>query len=71
MIRTENGYIFRRYLISICWGDYGLHDQIYLERREWRIYQSGKIEYNFSDNFTRVLDLPSQRLSDVYPDFGA
>ncbi len=71
VIRTENGYIFRRYLISICGGDYGMHDQIYLERREWRIYQSGKIEYNFSDNFTRVLDLPSQRLSDAYPDFGA
>lgn len=59
------------YHSDICWGDYGLHDQIYFERREWRIYQSGKIEYNFSDNFTRVLDLPSQRLSDVYPDFGA
>ena len=69
--KTENGYIFRRYSIHICWGDWGVKDQVYLERIEWIIYQSGKIERNLSDDFRRNLDLPSQRLSDANPGFGA
>ena len=71
VIKTENGYIFRRYSIHICWGDWGVKDQVYLERMEWKIYQSGRIEYNSSDYFGRNLDLPSQRLTDANPGFGA
>ena len=64
VIKTENGYVFRRYLINISWGDYGVYDQVYLERMEWKIDQNGKIERVLSDDFMRNLNLPSARLSE-------
>ena len=71
VIKTEYGYIFRRYIAHICYGDWGLKDQVILNRMEWKIYSNGKFEYVGSDEFERQLDLPSQKLTDENPGFGA
>ncbi len=70
VINTENGYIFRRYLIHICYGDLGLKDQVYLQTMEWKIYENGKIESISPQDNGRVLDLPSQKLTDESSGFG-
>lgn len=70
VIKTENGYIFRRYLAYISYGDWGLNDQVIIEKMEWKIYSYGKIEF-VQDNYRRELDLPSQKLTDENPGLGA
>lgn len=71
VIKTEYGYIFRRYIAHICYGDWGLKDQVIIERMEWKIYSNGKFEYLGYGAFHRGLDLPSQKLTDANPGFGA
>lgn len=71
VIKTEYGYIFRRYIAYICYGDWGLKDQVIIERMEWKIYSNGKFEYLGYGDFHRGLDLPSQKLTDANPGFGA
>ena len=69
--KTEYGYIFRRYYAYICYGDWGIKDHVILDRFEWKIYDSGKIEYVTPSGSHRDLELPSQKLSDANPGMGA
>ena len=71
VIKTENGYIYRNYSAHICYGDWGLKDQVIISREEWKIHNNGKFEHIGSEGFYRELDLPSQKLTDANPGFGA
>ena len=70
VIKTEDGYIFRRYIAFISYGDWGLKDQVVIRKEEWKIYSSGKFEY-VTSGFERELNLPSQKLTDANPGMGA
>ena len=66
VISTDEGYFFRRYYMVICYGDYGINDEVSLSRSEWKISNDGRIEPVTSDRFERSLELPVSSIGD-YP----
>jgi len=59
VIKTDEGYIFRKYYMYICYGDYGVNDVVHLLRQEWKISNDGKVEMNRNSDFKeRTLELP-------------
>jgi len=66
VIKTDEGFIFRRYSMMICYGDYGINDEVSLSRSGWKISNDGKIEPSTSEGFGRSLELPVSSIGD-YP----
>lgn len=58
VINTETGYVFRRYYMYICYGDYGINDEANMLTREWNISNDGIIEPVRSNGYERRLKLP-------------
>jgi hypothetical protein len=59
VIKTDEGYVFRKYYMYICYGDYGVNDVVHLLRQEWMISNDGKVEMNRNSDFKeRTLELP-------------
>ena len=69
VIRDGDGYIFRQYDLWICYGDWGISDEVNLTGTEYKISENGKIEISDLDKFHRKLYLPSQKLTDEYEGF--
>ena len=63
----DEGFVFHSYSIHICYGDYGINDEVILTGSEMRIYRNGKIE-NMGAFLRRELELPSHRLDDTLLD---
>lgn len=67
IIKTDTGYVFRRYSMYICYGDFGINDEVNLTKEEWNISNDGKMHL-ISDGFGRSLELPVSSIGD-YGDY--
>ena len=51
----------------ICYGDFGINDEVNLIKEEWKISNDGKMHL-ISDGFGRSLELPVSSIGD-YGDY--
>ena len=65
VVRTESGFVFRRYYMYISYGDYGINDEAHLITREWKISDDGKVEPVIMDGYERTLELPVSTIGDL------
>ena len=66
VIRTDEGYVFRRYSLQITYGDHGLNDEANLYMYEAKISNEGKVDRLDYGDYRRSVTLPVSTIGDPY-----